>query len=556
VITLAWLVLHGAYAFCVVWGLKTWVVEPYVHPTGSMADTMRGYHKQIRCPSCGYEFAVNSSIEADPQPELGRQFVNGCTCPNCRRVIRLVDRKRDDRAPRDGVLREDETEFEEVADPGWDSGDRFLVGKRLLGGLSPGRLDLIVFDYPERQNEGFLYIKRLIGLSGETVAISGGDLFVLSPSKGPTYDDSHVAAEDRWQSEHMHANDEAALKHFTDGAFEIIRKPPEGLLSMRRLVYDNDHQANDLTGKQWQRWRPDSDAWDAEDDGKAFRHTGGEKGNNTNWLRYRHLLRKEHGKPTLITDFMGYNSNESWEWRPQLNQWSPASKDTPSSRNGSNWVGDLILECEVKIDKAEGELVLELVRGPDRFRARWDLASEDGVCTLTRQPVKGPEDSAEELDRQPTRLRKGTYRLRFANVDRRLTVWVDNQLPFGAGMPYDPPTFVGPTEADLQPASIGVKGGALTVRKLKLWRDTYHTVAPQSKGGDVQPGDWGDPKTWSGFQQPPVLTLYVQPGHYLCLGDNSPWSSDGRTWGLVPERLLLGRALLVYYPFDRAGRIR
>ena len=33
-------------------------------------------------------------------------------------------------------------------------------------------------------------------------------------------------------------------------------------------------------------------------------------------------------------------------------------------------------------------------------------------------------------------------------------------------------------------------------------------------------------------------------------------SSDGRSWGLVPERLLLGRALLVYWPVNRAGRIR
>jgi signal peptidase I len=334
---------------------------------------------------------------------------------------------------------------------------------------------------------------------------------------------------------------------------------------MRRLVYDNDYQASDLTGKTWQRWRPDPDAWEAEEDGKAFRHgmrvgNGGEQGE---WLRYRHLLRKDQGKPTLITDFMGYNSNESWEWKPQLNQWLPApSRDTPGSPNGMNWVGDLILECEVKVEKAEGELVLELVRGPDRFRAHWDLASEDGVCTLTRQSVNGPDSSAEVLDRQPTRLRKGTYRLRFANVDRRLTVWVDNQLPFGAGVPYDPPAFVGPTEADLQPASIGVKGGALTVRKLKLWRDTYHAVAPNNlrvspqKGADVEVGDWGNPETWKGLQDPPVLTLYVQPGHYLCLGDNSPQSSDGRSWGLVPERLLLGRALLVYYPFDRAGRIR
>ena len=43
---------------------------------------------------------------------------------------------------------------------------------------------------------------------------------------------------------------------------------------------------------------------------------------------------------------------------------------------------------------------------------------------------------------------------------------------------------------------------------------------------------------------------------YLVLGDNSPASSDSRTWGTVPQRLMLGRALMVYFPFDRFGPIR
>jgi signal peptidase I len=51
-------------------------------------------------------------------------------------------------------------------------------------------------------------------------------------------------------------------------------------------------------------------------------------------------------------------------------------------------------------------------------------------------------------------------------------------------------------------------------------------------------------------------TMYVQPGHYLCLGDNSQQSSDSRDWGLVPQRLMLGRALAIYYPLDRIGPIR
>ena len=37
---------------------------------------------------------------------------------------------------------------------------------------------------------------------------------------------------------------------------------------------------------------------------------------------------------------------------------------------------------------------------------------------------------------------------------------------------------------------------------------------------------------------------------------NSPMSADSRDWGLVPARLMLGRALMVYWPYNRAGAIR
>jgi signal peptidase I len=137
----------------------------------------------------------------------------------------------------------------------------------------------------------------------------------------------------------------------------------------------------------------------------------------------------------------------------------------------------------------------------------------------------------------------------------------------------------------LQPASIGVRRGAsVKVHHIKLWRDTYYTQAPatEPRGADVSsarppddlsgdeqqkwlaarselvqsPRGWSDPQAWAPLRNLPSKTLYVQPGHYLCLGDNSPESSDGRSWGLVPFRLMLGRALMVYWPVGRAGTIK
>ena len=187
----------------------------------------------------------------------------------------------------------------------------------------------------------------------------------------------------------------------------------------------------------------------------------------------------------------------------------------------------------------------------DRFQARWDLAT--GICTLFRS-ADGRET---KLESKETAMKKpGKYRLRFADFDERLTVWVDSSLPFGDGVVYQPPGLRGPTrENDFQPASIGVRGSGVTVGQLKLWRDTYYTVNINLSDANV--GDhFGESVDWEALRNLPVRTLYVQPNHFLCLGDNSRESSDSRYWGTVPKRLLLGRALLIYYPLtSRAGRI-
>src|SRR5262249_37992096 len=153
----------------------------------------------------------------------------------------------------------------------------------------------------------------------------------------------------------------------------------------------------------------------------------------------------------------------------------------------------------------------------------------------------------EELASKQLSLKPGKYQLRFANFDERLTLWVNNALPFDEGVTYLPPPQRGPTTNDLQPASIGVQGAAVRVARLKLWRDTYYTT-PTGASDARADVNWGDPSGWDALRDLPFKTFYVQPGHYLCLGDNSPESSDGRNWGLVPERLLLGRALAIYWP--------
>jgi len=504
--------------------LKSFVAEAFVIPTGSMAETLLGYRAFVTCPSCGHEFPINMSEEIEPQE--GRAVaVEKCWCPNCRMTIVR---------PPDGGNWVRRPEFL------FNCGDRVLVAKWPMQEFH--RWDVVVFKYPEQPVKNTIpmnYIKRLVGLPGETIAVYNGDLYVANVPIDYSEQDKPSREEDRGRKPYMFVNAQNAQDAFRAGNFNILQKPPAQMLEMRRIVYDNDHQAADLVGKVEPRWKGDSD-WIENDKQKPTSfHSNGD---GVHWLRYRHLV-FDHGagqqipikpQPELIRNVTGYNSID------------PAPRGGRDDE-GKFWVGDLLLECQIETTKSAGEVILELSKGPNRFQASFNLT--DGKCTLTRVGPVSPEVIASE---NTSMSKPGKYRIRFANVDQRLTVWVDNKLIFGDGVSNKAGRADRTNDEsdpnNLQPASVGVSGGAdVTVSSLRLWRDSYYTYVR----------DFGrhDPAHLEAD-----MTMFIQPGHYLCMGDNSTQSSDGRMWGSVPERLMLGRAVMVYFPVwpfaQRFGPIR
>ena len=505
--------------------VRAFAVEAFVIPTGSMAPTLMGRHKEIACPQCGHVFPVNAAEEADPTYDsFGRPFyprVKLGTCSNCR--------------------------FQsDVSGAPSFKGDRILVMKfpytlpMLPGAGGPSRWDVVVFNYPEIPEQN--YIKRLVGLPNEALRIHAGDI----------------------------------MTHAGHAPFVMQHKPLNHQRAMQVLVYDDAHRPRVLEGRpEWLRWasRPEG-PWNEGVPGSFSVGTSGD------WarLRYRHLVADPKQwealargsipatppRATLITDFNSYNTGVTFEGRD------------PSDGLDPHWVGDLTIEFRIEVTSTSGRFRVELVRGGIPYRCEIDVATgqvqlyrgDQAIGSAVNSGVKGP----------------GTHDLAFANVDGRLTLWVDGETPFGEGVIHDDgqgPRPV-PTAADLDPAGVAARGLSARISRLRLSRDIYYTLAPSradygslwdlvGREGSEQRAVavfdlLADPSRFARLADlKPSDDYVIRPGHYMMMGDNSPRSKDGRAWTTldqgergwdknerasheVPASLLIGKAFFVYWP--------
>jgi signal peptidase I len=517
--------------------LKLFVAEAFVIPTGSMASTLWGDQVRCTCYECGHKFPINASDGGK------RIVVDHYICENCG-----YDSARDDRDAK-----------QDLSSP--SSGDRVLVSKYEYHLHEPRRFDVPVFKFPvepfsvTKQPDGSLdmqgmnYIKRLVALGGETLAVFAGDLYV---TRDLHFENRPRPANDLdlWQFRYMYPQDPEALKYFHEGKFEIVRKDPNHILAMRRIVFDLDKQPKSRTGIHRVRWHQvpeDGAGWAMESAG--FKHSGDTPG----WMRYQHIdpWKESEIRRCYIVDFIGYNVGRDVQLRPFVDI-------GPGQAMSDHWVSDLLLECTVEIGSPDTETTLELAKGRDRFQAVFSK----GECKLYRITSHDDgSDERKEMGSHGTKITKaGKYDVRLANFDSRLTVWVDGKpLAFGRDQtdypPPDPTRRFEPFDKnDLdQPARIGAKGD-VKVSKVSLWRDLqyncgFHRVDPERRK-KLDPLPEEVPSCDS-----PVQTYYVQPGHFLMFGDNANSSADSRSWGLVPKRLMLGKAVMVYWPFRRMGVI-
>jgi signal peptidase I len=545
-------------AFVLAFLFRTFEAEAFVIPTGSMAPTLMGRHKDVDCPKCGYRYQVSASEEAPENPQQAPSLCLAGMCPMCGYLQPMVPSQA---LPSDVVERQlPDLEYKRSY-----NGDRILVNKYDYTLNSPQRWDVVVFKYPEDAKVN--YIKRLVGLPGEKLRVYQGDLFVGA-------NDAHEQSN-----------------------FEIARKPSDKVLAMRQLVHDTDYDAAELDEAGWPlRWSAapgDGEGWKVdktiEDINVRQRYTVDTTGKSDAWLQYNHFTPTYNTwreiiestdneplpapQPKLITDANPYNARvHGFEY--EQTKFGRAGRLAIDPRNlGLHWVGDLMLEADVEVESAEGQLLLELVEAGKAFRATIDFKT--GEATLS-----APGDDSFAPKAKTSITGPGNYHIGFSNFDDQLLLWIDGEtVEFDVSTAYDAAKVFGDRReiiphtsdedpGDFAPARIGASNGKIAVDRLQLWRDIYYIAGLPGMGLPMKDLAISDIELEQLSQTPSQWDLYKERRHvdfpldedqFFVMGDNSAESSDARFWGdsdaqgeihgqYLERRLLIGKALSVYWP--------
>ena len=580
-------------AFILALLFRAFLAEAFVIPTGSMAPTLMGAHKDLVCDQCGTSFQCGASRERSSS-ETSLVIVAG-VCPNCRYVNAL--------------------DLERESNDATFNGDRILVSKFTYTLTDPDRWDVIVFKYPGNPKQN--YIKRLVGLPNETLTIRHGDVYMR-----PTG---------------------------TDQEDVILRKPPGTLLAMSHLVYDTDHQAPTLIAadypSRWQPWAeganaPPEDSWKIERDADGLTARLKDTADDgLKWMRYYHrwpndeqwnaakqgesLADADPYEGRAITDFYAYDSyvhvqaGYVYESRPsarkgtrferllnggysrgvfspeyesgvgpeqfgRLAEWGGQDSGRQQiGRDGLHWVGDLIFEADLETSAESSEAILELVEAGIKFRCRFDLKTGQVKLQIDDGQPQDFDDADGETNAEPTAMtsvRAGTrHSIRFSNSDDQLLLWIDDDLvEFDAPTTFNSlamrsdeenhPHFLETHPLDAAPVGIAVRDGEATIHRLRIDRDKYYIATQDSDaamsdydmntlwklaGGrgvthkEIQmvfaiPDLWSEFPGWAARRR---VSFELEEDQFFPMGDNSPESLDARCWAGWKAQIPLPRGV-------------
>ncbi len=461
--TLEWLITAFILAFL----FRAFVMEAFRIPTGSMADTLMGAHFRLGCPECGYEFnhgfvPQRYGLAEDTAPSGGVPLPP-VRCPSCG----FIEQYRPTDPDRELVY----------------NGDRILVLKCLYQFQPPRRWDVVVFKNPTNPTQN--YIKRLIGLPGETIEIVDGDIFVNG---------------------------------------QIARKPPMIQREHWMPVYDNDFQPvhPDLPLFNLHPWQLPFDlagsAWTVD---KAHDPT-----------------RLHLDCPADRTSVLTYNA-------PSANDFKAGYAYNDLSMGNMPYCSDLMVRFTADFSSpgaSQGKAGVILTRHEIQYQGSVDSQGNVEIAELTAQ---GPQVLATASLKKKVTAGE-PLPVEFYHADHRLVLQAGRQI---LTHDLDGSRATAGSRPTLRPRAQIFGSGKLAIAHLAIFRDTYYTSqTPYSRRpshategrpfelkpdeffvlGDNSPNSedarwWSEPTTASKGRQPPRA-------------------------GTVPRDYMMGKALFVYWP--------
>jgi signal peptidase I len=536
--------------------LRAFMIEAFVIPTGSMAPRLMGEHFDLVCP-CGYEYSYGWHGDRGPVSRRDRTGTSGVPrCPSCTYQLKTSNNY-------------------------VNGGDRVLVMKYLYRFSEPKPFDVVVFRNP--QSNANNYIKRLIGLPGETIEIVHGDVFVTP---------------------------------YRQKIPEIRRKPDRAQEVMWQIVFDNDYQPDMVKLKEdmgiaaSRRWEPLGDGgrtqsdlwnglWTKSSNGRNFTFKGSDKFSYLEFRGVRYIVNDPDN--AKLAEAEAYEMSMLEAFVPQYGY-----NDNPRRSNG--WTNDLCSDLKLSVVIRPGNAKAS---AECRIDSLWfcfkTVFGTDGSIAVYRRPredldrggrLKPRGDSAWgepwiETKTSPMAPSAGC-KVEVAHVDNGVKVWVDGEKVIDKS--YSVPLSKlkerlalaqDATDLPRPGVLIGAAGGPLEFTHLKLMRDVYYTNSTLSRSSEANPEflmDFANNLESSPTSRDPGWGVAGNPielrkadqekgedrdlDQFFVLGDNSPQSLDSRGWieaapvlrlydsdgkpqyklGTVPRYNLIGKAIFVYWP--------